>query len=796
MKDIAVEVAVLVPVDASYHYLAPAGTTVGARVWVPFGGRRVEGVVLGPAEAPVAGLKPIVGRVTATGLDPTLVTLARWVASYYAAPIGEALRLCLPPGGKASEAERVALTVEGAQLASQIGAALEPADLAALDGDERALLAALALPKRSRARPSPLVMARLIARGLVTRERTVSARRERTETLIAIARTPIDRDAEPALARAPRRRALYDLLCNAANETPLSSLRALDARAAEHVKALVIAGLVTTREVPADSDFSTTRDAAPLLNADQLRVLGALRPALALGAYAPFLLHGVTGSGKTEVYLHLIADALAKGLGALVIVPEIALTPQLAARFRARFGDEVAVLHSGLSNPDRFAAWSRLADGRVRIALGARSAVFAPVPRLGVVVVDEEHDGSFKQEEGVRYHGRDVALRRARAAGAVAVLGSATPSLEIYAAARESRLTLLELPSRATPRPLPTVEVIDLRQHVSKDGDLLSAPLVRALEQTLTLGEQSILFLNRRGFSTVVLCRACGHRFGCKHCAVTLTWHRSDDRLVCHYCGYRETPPARCPHCASASVEKFGLGTERVAAIVSEKFPSARVARLDRDTSRGDNLVKVLDAVRAREIDVLVGTQLIAKGHDFPGVTLVGVVLADAGMSLPDFRAVERTYQLLEQVSGRAGRGERAGRVLIQTFVPGNAAVRHARNHDYASFFVEEMESRKEWKWPPHSRVALLRFDGADAREVIRTANEVARVAALAAVGVADLLGPAEAPLSRLKGLTRWHLLIKGPTLSTVRAVVAAALAHPVSRGVRVTVDVDPVSML
>ena len=542
------------------------------------------------------------------------------------------------------------------------------------------------------------------------------------------------------------------------------------------------------------------RTTPPTLTNDQARALASLEPALAAQRYAPFLLHGATGSGKTEVYLRVIALALARGRGALALVPEISLTPQLANRFRARFGDEVAVLHSGLSDRERFDAWMRLKSGRVRIALGARSAVFAPVANLGVVVIDEEHDGSFKQEDGpLRYHGRDVAMRRARDAGALAILGSATPSLETFEATREARVTLLSLPGRANAQPMPSVQVIDLRRHKPDPNDLLSAPLALALAETLAFGEQSILFLNRRGFANFVLCTACGHRFSCAHCDVTLTYHRASERLACHYCGYLEPSPSRCPACRSPSVERLGLGTERLEAQLRLRFPTARIARLDRDTAHG--LTRILDDIRARRVDILVGTQMVAKGHDFPGVTLVGVVLADQGMGLPDFRASERTFQLLAQVAGRAGRGDRPGRVLVQTFMPQHPAVVHAAQHDFLGFCAEERQHRDELGYPPFSRLGLVRVDGADPATVEKMARRAAAAAremagrAPAEAGI-EVLGPAEAPISRLKDRTRWHLFVKARSPKAVRAVLTAALTIEAPSGVRLSADVDPVSIL
>ncbi|HEY3357042.1 MAG TPA: primosomal protein N', partial [Polyangia bacterium] len=612
----------------------------------------------------------------------------------------------------------------------------------------------------------------------------------------AAARPPTDEE-HAALGRAPRRAEVLARLVAAGGPVPLPSLRDIP-RAGAHVAALAAAGLVTTalREVGPRGDYAIEGATPPPLTARQVEVLQTLEPALG-GGYAGFLLHGVTSSGKTEVYLRLVAAARARGMSAVVLVPEIALTPQLCARFRARFGDDVAVLHSGLRDAERLAEWRRLRDGRVGIALGARSAVFAPAANLGVVVVDEEHDPSFKQEEGVRYHARDVALVRAQHAGAVAVLGSATPSLESFANAQAGRLRLLSLPERATPRPLPGVEVVDLRKYRPEREGLFSAPLVAAVRQTLAAGEQTILFLNRRGFATTVLCTSCGEPLKCMHCSVTLTAHREGRRVTCHYCGFTRPAPSLCPRCGGG-LRELGSGTERVEEALKVHFPTARVARLDRDSARGAGLGRVLDSVRGRAVDIVIGTQMITKGHDFPGVTLVGVLLADTGLALPDFRAGERTFQLLTQVAGRAGRGDSPGRVLIQTYSPDHPSVRFATAHDYAGFYAAETAVRQELGYPPFGRLVMVRIDATEearAREAATLLGERGRTLAGRYPGV-TLLGPVEAPLLRLKGRYRWQLMLRGPERRAVHGLGRALAAAELPAGVRRIVDVDPVSTL
>jgi primosomal protein N' (replication factor Y) len=518
------------------------------------------------------------------------------------------------------------------------------------------------------------------------------------------------------------------------------------------------------------------------------------------GGFATFVLHGVTGSGKTEVYLRVIAEARAAGRGALVLVPEIALTPQLAARFRARFGEDVAVLHSALPPGERLAAWRRLRAGEVGIALGARSAVFAPVRALGVVVVDEEHDGSFKQEEGVRYHGRDLAVVRAQRAGALAILGSATPSLETAHNAARGRFTLLPLPGRATARPLPAVEIVDLRRHPPGPDGLLSGALAEAIAGALAAREQVILFLNRRGFAPVVLCLGCGDVVRCTECSVSMTYHRGHNRLVCHYCGRTRAVPVQCANCGSRKMDRAGVGTERVEAVLRERFPDARIARLDRDTAgggrgegAGGGLQGIINRMHAGEIDILVGTQMVTKGHDFPGVTLVGVLRPDQGIDLPDFRAAERTFQLLEQVAGRAGRGDRPGRVIIQTYKPDNAAIVAVKTHDYDGFARGELHERQEAGYPPFSRIVVLRIDAQDERTVTAAAGQVAAAAATAP-NVRVLSGPA--PIARIRGRHRHQVWLYGTERAALMAAARAGAAVKLAGDVRIVVDVDPQSAL
>jgi primosomal protein N' (replication factor Y) len=811
------EVAVTLPLRGTFTYRDPRRgaprVPVGTQVVVPFGSRTVTGFVVGQAAAAsgegveVREIEEVVAGEPA--FDDAMIGFCRWVADYYYAPLGEVLRAALPQGEKAESVRAARITdagraaAEGGQrsLLGQLGQAEEGGGHPVL----RALVAAggeLTIRALARTVPrGPQQLARLAAQGLVEVGDEVQTRRAPPTEAFAVA-VP-GASAERLPARAGVKRSVLARVAAAGAEGLATA--ALAARERAHLKALADAGLVRIDRRPVAR--AAPAAAAPAgevltLTEAQRRAVETLTGALPSG-FATFVLHGVTGSGKTEVYLRVIAEARAAGRGALVLVPEIALTPQLAARFRARFGEDVAVLHSALPPGERLRAWRRLRAGEVGIAVGARSAVYAPVQALGVVVVDEEHDTSFKQEEGVRYNARDIAVVRAQRAGALAILGSATPSLETAHNAARGRFQLLPLPGRATARPLPTVEVVDLKRHPFGPDGVLTSRLAEAIGGALAQREQVILFLNRRGFSALVRCRECGDIVRCDDCTVSMTFHRSRARLVCHYCGKTKPVPGRCARCGSAKLDRLGMGTERVEAVVKERFPDARVARLDRDTatsfgaggeSRG--LQAVIKGMNAGEIDVLIGTQMVTKGHDFAGVTLVGVLLPDQGIDLPDFRAAERTFQLLEQVGGRAGRGERPGRVILQTYKPEHIAVTSARSHDYDGFIREELKARRETSYPPFARMVALRID-ASSEEGGQHAAAAALEAARAASGEAvRVLGPAPAPIPRVRGRYRYQVWLSGQDRAALIAAAHAAAGVKLGGDARLVVDVDPQSVL
>ena len=749
------EVAIPVPLGQPFTYRVPpelvSRLQPGVRVACEFRRSRTIGVVLSvhDGEPPVAAerIKPVQACLDERPCVPSeLLAFLRDLSSYYLAPIGEVLRLAMP--------------------AIERGTAED-----------------------------------LKQKGLFGgREKVVAARMDRW----AIAAT----DADPQQRLGPSAGRLLAHLRSCV-EAPVSLLKQTFPSAPEQLRKLASLGLVRLeeRERPADPFFATSidRDQPPALTSEQVVAVDALQRALSTRATHAYLLHGVTGSGKTEVYLRAIATCLELGRGALVLVPEIALTPQLVGRFRARFGDDVAVLHSGLGERARHQMWTRLREAKVKVAIGARSALFAPVPDLGLIVVDEEHDGSFKQEEGVRYHARDMAMLRAHKAGAVCVLGSATPSLESEALVRTGRLDRLALPTRAhSASTLPTVEIVDLRRTGPGPSGhkLLSIPLHRAIEKTLDAGEQVILFLNRRGFAPSVLCEGCGEITSCPHCSVSLTMHRAGGpRLRCHYCDYEMEMPTACPKCKCERLQLVGLGTERLEDTLEAAFPKARIARLDRDVAAGAKSEEVLARMRRREADILVGTQMVTKGHDLPDVTLVGVINADSALSLPDFRSSERTFQLLVQVAGRAGRAERKGRVIVQTRLPEHPVLRFASRHDVRGFVEHEIASRREACYPPFTRLALVRLESADETRVRDEAMRLAEVAQRTRPVIeraVEVLGPSPAPIERVRGKYRWRLLLRAneraPLRTTAWAVQQAS--HRADRAVRVVLDIDPVQML
>lgn len=803
--------ALALPVDQCFDYAVPSSLATsaepGRRAIVPFGARRVVGMIVATGTAdPGRRLRPVERIVDPHPvLSAELLAVLREEAEATLCPLGVAIAAALP-AGSAPRPRSVWVPTPRGEQALRAGA-LAPA--------AHALLEALARGKAPRSAEARRLLRALLRDGLVAVADSVAAPRAR-EAQVRIASLAPGVDAEAAargpLVRAPRRAAVLRML--AEGPLALPDLEARSPGSSAALRALAAEGFVRIEVRTARRDVL----GAPLetagrvdLSPEQAEATAVLRAAVRERHAETFLLHGVTGSGKTEVYLQAIDEALRSGRQALVLVPEITLTHQIVARLRARFGDALAVLHSGLTPGERLEQWELLREGSTPIAVGARSALFAPLGRLGVIVIDEEHDAAYKNEEGFRYHARDLAARRAAHAHCPLVLGSATPAIETRFAADRGRIRRLVLPHRIGGRPLPAVELVDLEREraMTPRGRklILSKPLRQALAETLAAGGQSILLLNRRGFSTKIFCFECGFAERCKHCDITLVFHAADGCLRCHYCGFEAKPADQCAKCAAPETALLGIGTERLEEEVRARFSDARIARLDRDTaSRRGGTEAILRALREGHIDILVGTQMVAKGHDFPGVLLVGVVAADLGLHLPDFRAAERSFQLLAQVAGRAGRGTTPGRVLVQTFVPEHYAVRPVRDHDYEAFYAEELGHRAALGYPPFGRLVHVLVS---ATEVDRASAAAQRLAAVAyesgasAAGdgvrtVVELLGPAPAPIARLRDRFRFQLLLKGtsdaPLLEVARSIAREAARLP--SGVTASVDVDPVSML
>ncbi len=799
----AIASVVLVPASGKLgvlDYRIPLGLEriePGSRVLVPLANRRCMGIVT--AVSTNTSLADARLRDVVDILDPTpilagaLLDLVRWMADYYLAPLADVLTTALP-GAMRIETERIAEAVAEPAAGARIRE-IDVAVLSRLREDGPSGIATLSATLGDQAEAA---VRRLQRRKCVrVSERFV---REVAPTRHEVSYSAVD-GADPALLRKrPALRAMQEYIeSHPQARVTVRELRGTFANAAAKVRQLTDLGLLRQhrREVYRTVDVgSPTPDRTVELNHDQTTAVDTITASLDHG-FSPFLLLGVTGSGKTEVYLRVVAEVLERGGSALILVPEISLTHQLVGRVRARFGAEIAVLHSGLGVGERWDEWRRLARGEARIAIGARSAVFAPIRNLGVLIVDEEHDGAYKQGDGVRYHGRDVAVMRAKLEGCALVLGSATASMESVHNARTDRYQLLELPERVGQRPMPQVELVDLRSQSMKSP--LAPQLAAAVEANLAAGGQTLLFLNRRGFANALQCGACGEPVRCPNCSISLTWHQRDSALRCHYCDYATVRPKACSECEQPALDTWGWGTERLESFLRESFPGAKVARMDRDTtSRKGSLGKLLERWNAGKLDILIGTQMVTKGHDVAGVTLVGVVMADLSLNLPDFRSAERAFQQLAQVAGRAGRGDRPGRVLIQTLQPEHHVLQAVIQHDFRSFAEREIEQREELGYPPFGRLLLLRFEGEDAFGTQRTAEVYAeRLRERAPRGVA-VLGPAPAPLSKLRGRYRWHILLRGKSGAALRKVAQLATANrpPRSANMRLLTDVDPQSLL
>ena len=799
------DVSLPVPVDQLFTYALPETlrhrAQAGSRLLVPFGPRKLTGVILRCHDDPPAMATREALRLidSAPVLDAELLALGRWIAGYYCAPLGDVLRGMLPLASEMRQGRIWSLTDSGRDAARQLLLDSAPDDpvLQILRMLEKRPLSAAylakALPLADKAIKSLERKGFLVVEQVQTERDPLRAPSERLR--VELAETA---PAESKLNKPERElRAFLELHPGSHN---LKDLEDAVRNASLAARSLGRKGFVTLTPEPMAMPGGPLR-VRHALNPAQQAAYEQIAEAIGAKRYQTFLLHGVTGSGKTEVYLNSIEAVLAVGRSALLLVPEIALTPAMAGQFFARFGDRVAILHSAFTDVERTEQWRRIRSGAASVVVGTRSGVFAPVRNLGLIVVDEEHDGSYKQEENPRYNGRDVAIVRAQAAGACVILGSATPSLESRYNAEREKYTLIELPGRIEERPMPAVELIDMRQEFleTRQQATFSRKLVEAIGARLENGEQTIVLLNRRGFSSFVACRACGERVNCMNCSLTLTYHKRDRRLLCHYCGYAEKVPSVCPKCQSEHIYFLGMGSEKVEEELHRAFPAARIARLDRDTVTGKRQYEtILNEFREGNYDVLVGTQMIAKGHDIPNVTLVGVVSADIGLGMPDFRAAERTFQLLTQVAGRAGRGSVPGIVLIQTINPDHYAVRMAAAQDYPAFYQKELHFRRMMHYPPFSAMANVLVRAEKKEMAMRMSSELGLLL-MPPPEKLKIMGPAEAPVPRLKNEYRYQFLVKAASRKALnellRGIRAFALEHKWG-ATALVIDVDPLTLM
>ena len=807
------DVALPVPLDMAFTYRVAADTmpVVGGRVLVPFRQQRMTGVVVELHDRkPTVVAKNVLNILDAVPvLDDQLLRLGHWIADYYLAPLGEVFRTMLPLSAEFKRVIAYRITEQG-EMALHLAGMSGSSARSQRDPEEQAaefrVLDYLAGVNGEFVRFETLRSATTISRKLLdgmirkkwlTREDASSAQDARRTVKIAQLKS-----AEGKLN--DNQRTIIETLTASGGRIPVETLQSLEVPRTT-LATLVRRCLVEIVEEAAEFTISRSRPRPTLfdfdLNTPQKAALERLRAAVAARKFSGTLLHGVTGSGKTAVYLAAMRSVLEAGRSAILLVPEIGLTPAVAADLHEVFGDEVAILHSALSDRERAEQWHRIKRGEARMVVGTRSAVFAPVNDLALIVVDEEHDSSYKQEETPRYHARDVAVMRAKMANAVVVLGSATPSLESYFNAKKNKYALIELPDRVEQRPLPEVEIVDMRLEFQETGheQVISRKLVAEIEERLNRPaeekEQAMVLLNRRGYSPVVLCRTCGKKVECRNCAIALTHHKREHKMVCHYCGYTAAVPKACVHCGSEYVYFLGTGSEKLEELLHGVFPQARIARLDRDTVRGhEDFERTLNALNEGELDILVGTQMIAKGHDIHGVTLVGVVGADAALGMPDFRAAERTFQLLTQVAGRAGRGQSPGKVILQTYFQDHYAVQYAAQHDFIGFYEKELRFRSWMHYPPYSALAnvLVRSDNLD--DALRWSGQLGKWFNETRHEGVRVLGPAAAPIMRLKNDYRYHFVLKSPSREKLNSTLRAMLAHATQQKIprtQVIVDVD-----
>jgi primosomal protein N' (replication factor Y) len=807
MKEI-VEVAVGLPVSKTFHYRIPekmrGSLQIGMRVIVPFKGRKVTGFAIDLLDYPPKGVEEKLREVEDLPdegplIDSKMLRFYRWIADYYIYPLGEVIKTGIPPGLHLKSEMVLSLTQNGKDCLTRGG--LETVQEKVFKEIER--LGKVTLKRILKKFPREISRSQIFfwkREGLLNVEAEMEGGgvKPKFEKLITYLEgepsNPLPKKQAEILRWVKEKGKVFASELNKRFKSPSKAIQSLE------FKGLII---LSDREVIRNISVQPELKSYPKpeLTSDQEAIFSEILKGVHSKQFSPFLIYGVTGSGKTEIYLRAIEEVLNQGREAIVLVPEISLTPQLLSRFKSRFGENLSLLHSKLGRGERYDQWRRIRKGDVKIALGARSAIFAPFKNLGIIIVDEEHDPSYKQEEKLKYHAKDLAVVRAKQDEAMLLLGSATPSLESFHNTERGKIRLLTLPERIAGKPLPRVEVVDMRN----EKVLLSEKVRAALQKNIGNKKQSLLFLNRRGFANFILCPDCGLTFKCPNCSVTLTHHLRDHSLQCHYCDYRIRAPGDCPQCGGHRLKGIGIGTERLEEEIQSLFPGTQVSRMDRDTtSRRRSHQQILKGLESGKIDILVGTQMIVKGHDFPNVTFVGVVSADTSLHFPDFRSSERTFQLLTQVAGRAGRGEVFGEVVIQTFNPDHYSIQKAKDHNFIGFYQEESQFRKALDYPPFSRLINFKVVGNSEKKTKAVSEEMGEIGqGLLKRGYGkgiEILGPSAAPFTKMRGKFRWQMLAKGKSHKLLHQF-AKELAHQLEevtkgKGVNLEIDVDPVFIL
>ncbi len=801
-------IAVCLPLEKTFHYVVREtmkdSIQIGMRVLVPFSGRKVTGFVIGlmdqspkEFEGELKEIEAILDE--APLIDHQMLRLYQWISEYYIYPLGEVIKTGIPPGLQLKSRWFVSLTQYGKEAI--MSGDIDPVRKRVLEEIKNyqkiPLEKILKIFKNEISRSQIFTLKK---KGLINLEVGIKGEgvKPRIEKVIKY-------ENEGSLRESSKKQ--KDILnwIKERGEVFYSELTKIFKSPSRSIQSLKEKGYISIyeKEVPREIKIRPELKAypKPKLTPFQEQAFGEILKGIRSRRFSPFLIYGVTGSGKTELYLRAIEEVINSRREAIVLVPEISLTPQLISRFRDRFGDIFALLHSGLSRVERYDQWRKIWKGEVKIAIGPRSAVFAPFKNLGIIVVDEEHDPSYKQEDKLKYNARDVAIVRAKQQQATLILGSATPSLESYHNALKGRFKLLHLPERIEGRPLPNVEIVDMK----KEPGIISEKLKLGLKENVEQKRQSLLFLNRRGFANFILCPDCGYTFKCPNCSVTLTYHLRERRLKCHYCDYWIQTPGDCPQCQGHRLRAMGMGTERVEEEIKRIFPGCSVGRMDRDTtSRKNSHASILERLESGKIDILIGTQMIVKGHDFPNVTFVGVISADTALHFPDFRSAERTFQILTQVAGRAGRGVFSGEVLIQTFNPEHYSIKKAKEQDFLGFYNEEIKFRRALNYPPFSRLINFRLTGNSEKKTMLAAKEMEKIGEDLlkndfSKGI-EILGPSMAPFAKIKGKYRWQMLVKGEDPKSLHkfAFGLADILKPLlkGKGVNLDIDVDPIFIL